>query len=99
MGCLVLLFSAVTPRVVLLFMWLFTDYLAVAYGSWFWPTLGFFVLPTTTIGFAIAENEFSTRSGSITATGVIVIVLAVALDLGLLGGSSRFRRGRDRGED
>jgi hypothetical protein len=39
MGCLFVLFSLITPRFVLVILWLFTDYLATAFGSWFWPTV------------------------------------------------------------
>jgi hypothetical protein len=91
MGCLLVLFSLITPRFVLVVLWLFTHYLAHAYESWFWPFLGFFFLPTTTIAYAIAQNEFS-PNGSINAAGVLFIVLGVAVDLGLLGGSARSRR-------
>jgi hypothetical protein len=91
MGCLLVLFSLITPRFVLVILWLFTNYLDRAYGSWFWPFLGFFFLPTTTIAYAIAQNSFS-RGGSINAAGVLFIVLGVVLDLGLLGGSARSRR-------
>ncbi len=91
MGCLLVLFSLITPRFVLVVMWLFTDYLSRAYGGWFWPTLGFLFLPTTTIAYAIAQNAFSPR-GAINAAGVVIIVLGVAVDLGLVGGSARSRR-------
>jgi hypothetical protein len=89
MGCLALLVALITPRFVLLVLWLFTDYLNRAFGSGWWATLGFFFLPTTTIGYAIAQNEFSTRTGGISAGGIVVIVIGVAVDLGLLGGSGR----------
>jgi hypothetical protein len=92
MGCLFVLFSLITPRFVLVILWLFTDYLATAFGSWFWPTVGFFVMPTTTIAYAVARNDLSTRGGAITAAGVVVIVVGVVVDLGLLGGSARSRR-------
>jgi hypothetical protein len=91
MGCLLVLFSLITPRFVLVIMWLFTNYLSRAYEGWFWPFLGFFFLPTTTIAYAIAQNEFS-PNGSINAAGVLFIVLGVAIDLGLVGGSARSRR-------
>jgi hypothetical protein len=91
MGCLLVLFSLITPRFVLVVLWLFTNYLSRGYGSWFWPFLGFFFLPTTTIAYAIAQNAFSPK-GSINATGVLFIVLGVAVDLGLVGGSARSRR-------
>jgi hypothetical protein len=94
MGCLALLLSFVTPRFVMLFLWIFTDYLSTAFGSWFWPTLGFFVLPTTTIAYAIAENEFTTLTGGIKPAGILVIVLGVVIDLGLIGGGGRGWKGR-----
>ena len=95
MGCLVVLFSLLTPRIVLLVLWL-TDYLAAAYGSWVWPTLGFFFLPTTTIAYAIAVRDLSSSPDvggtEISAAGVIVIVIGVLIDLGAVGGGARSRR-------
>ena len=84
-------FGLLTPRFVMLVLWIFTDYLSTAFGGWFWATLGFFVLPTTTIAYAIAQNEFSTPMGGIKATGIVVIVLGVLVDLGLFGAGARGR--------
>jgi hypothetical protein len=92
MGCLIVILSLITPRFVVVVLWLFTDYLAAAYGSWFWPTLGFFVAPTTTLAYAVARNDLSTASGAITAAGTVVIVIGVVIDIGLLGGNARRRR-------
>jgi len=92
MGCLFALFSLITPRFVLVILWLFTDYLAMAFGGWLYPTIGFFVAPTTTIAYAVAKNDLSTATGSVQAAGVLVIVIGVVIDLGLLGGASRSRR-------
>jgi hypothetical protein len=92
MGCLFAIFSLVTPRLVIVFLWVFGNYLATAYGSWFWPTAGFLFMPTTTIAYAVAKNDLSTDAGAITAAGVVAIVIGVLLDVGLLGGSSRGRR-------
>jgi hypothetical protein len=92
MGCLIVILSLITPRFVVVVLWLFTDYLAAAYGSWFWPTLGFFVAPTTTLAYAVARNDLSTASGAITAAGTVVIVIGVVIDVGLLGGNARRRR-------
>jgi hypothetical protein len=92
MGCLFAVFALITPRLVVFVLWIFTHYLATAYGSWFWPTLGFFVAPTTTLAYAVARNDLSTASGSITAAGTLVIVIGVLLDIGLIGGGARGRR-------
>ncbi|MEW6060136.1 MAG: hypothetical protein AB1551_08385 [Actinomycetota bacterium] len=89
MGCLVVLLGLIAPRFVILCLWLFTDYLSRAFGGWEWPTLGFFLLPTTTIAYAMARNAFSTPQGSLRAGGILIIVLGVAIDLGLLGGGGR----------
>jgi len=97
-GCLVVLFSLITPRLVIVVMWIFTNYLSTAYGSWTWPTLGFFFLPTTTIAYAVAVNDLSSSSPGVTGTeisaaGVIVIVVGVLIDIGALGGGARARKG------
>ena len=57
--------------------------------------LGFFFLPTTTIAYAIAQNEFTTVTGGVEATGIVLIVLGIVIDLGLLGGSGRGVARRD----
>ena len=92
MGCLFAVMALITPRFVVFVLWLFTHYLATAYGGWFWPTLGFFVAPTTTLAYAVARNDLSTASGSITAAGTLVIVVGVLIDIGLIGGGARGRR-------
>ncbi len=92
MGCLFVVLSLLTPRFVLLILWISTSYLDAAYGSWFWPTAGFFFLPTTAIGYAVARHEFTAPGGGIEAAGVVVIVLAIALDVGLIGNGGWNRR-------
>jgi hypothetical protein len=39
--------------------------------------------------WAIAENEFTAAGGGLEATGIVLLVLGVVVDLGLLGGSGR----------
>jgi len=92
MGCLFAILALITPRFVVFVLWIFTDYLSTAYGTWFWPTLGFFVAPTTTLAYAVARNDLSTATGAITAAGTLVIVLGVLIDIGLIGGGARGRR-------
>jgi hypothetical protein len=82
MGCIAILFALATPRVVMVVLWLFTDYLGRAYEGVLIPLLGFFLLPTTTLAYAVAENE----TGGFRSWGAAVVVVALALDLGLWGG-------------
>ena len=95
MGCLLVLVALVTPRFVMVFLWLFSDYLNQAFTSGWWGVLGFFFLPTTSISYAIAKNEFTAAGGGIEGAGIIVIVIGVAVDLGLIGGSGRGLGKRD----
>jgi hypothetical protein len=88
-GCLVAVFALITPRFILFVLWLFTDYLNTAISNGWLGLLGFLFLPTTTIAYAIAKNEFTTITGGIEAAGILIIVLGVVLDVGLLGGSGR----------
>lgn len=90
MGCLLTILALITPRFVLVVMWLFTDYLARAYDSFIWPLLGFFFLPATTITYAIAVNEFDGVRG----VGLLLVVLGVLVDVGVIGGGARSKRAR-----
>ena len=94
--CLVVLLGLLMPRTIIVVLWIFTNYLGRAYDSWIVPTLGFFLLPTTTIAYAIAKNAMSTATGSLRASGIIVIVLGVFIDLGLIGGGRGMTKGRGR---
>ena len=85
MGCLMVLLALVTPRFIMVILWLFTDYLSLAFGSFFWPLLGFFFLPTTTMAYAVAVNAFDGVSG----WGLVVLIAGVMADFGLLGGGGR----------
>jgi hypothetical protein len=90
MGCLIALLGLITPRVVMVLMWLFTNYLSRAFESFVWPLLGFIFLPTTTLAYAVAQNEFNGLKG----LGLLLFVLGVLIDFGLLGGGARSRRRR-----
>ena len=89
MGCLLVLAVLALPRTVMVILWLFSSYLSQAYGTWIWPLLGFFFLPTTTLAFAVAENRYDGLRG----IGLVLVVLGALVDLGALGGGrGLFRR-------
>ncbi len=92
MPCLLGLFGLITPRVVIVLLVIFTDYIGRAFDSFFWPLLGFFFMPTTTLAWAWAQN---TR-GSVGGVHALIVVLAVLLDLGFIG-SGRSSLARRRG--
>ena len=90
MGCLLAVLGLLTPRVVMVLLWLFTNYLSRAFETFIWPLLGFIFLPTTTLAYAVAQNSFDGLKG----IGLLIFVLGVLLDFGLLGGGARSRRRR-----
>ena len=85
MGCLIVLFVLLLPRTIMVVLWLFSSYLSTAYGTWVWPLIGFFVLPTTTLAYAVAQNRY----GGVRSVGLVLVVVGVLVDLGALGGSGR----------
>ena len=51
MGCVVLLFAFISPRLALFATWLFTDLVDRTFDGWIVPVLGFFLLPWTTLAY------------------------------------------------
>ena len=82
-GCLALL----TPRFAIVLVVLFSDYIGHAYSNVVWPFLGFLFMPLTTLAYAWAINSH----GSVEGIQLVVVVIAVLMDLGLLGGSAASR--------
>jgi hypothetical protein len=80
-GCFALLF----PRVAIVLVVIFSDYIGAAYQTFIWPLLGFVFMPLTTLAYAWAINS----SGSVAGLQLVVVVLAVLADLGLLGTGGR----------
>jgi hypothetical protein len=84
-GCLIVLFVLLLPRTIMVALWLFSHYLSTAYGTWVWPLIGFFVLPTTTLAYAVAQNRY----GGVRGVGLVLVIVGVLVDVGALGGSGR----------
>jgi hypothetical protein len=80
------------PRFVIAVLALFTNYLQTAYTGLFLPLLGFFFMPFTTLAYAWAINT----TGEVSGLQLFVVVLAVLLDLGVVGGGANRRRRQQR---
>jgi len=87
--CVFILLAFFTPRIVLFILWLFTNYLSRAFDGFVLPFIGFLFLPATTLGYAIAQNEF----GGLNGLGIIAVLIGLAVDIGLIGGGASRRRG------
>jgi hypothetical protein len=89
MPCLVAVIALAFPRIVLALIFFTSAYLDRAFGgNYLWPFLGFLFLPLTTLAYAYAINT----AGSVHGLYLVAIIVAVLIDLGILGGS-RYRRG------
>jgi hypothetical protein len=87
-GCLAL----ATPRVAIVLVVIFSDYIGRAYDTTLWPFVGFLFLPLTTLAYAWAINS----GGSVDGFRLVVVVITVLMDLGVIGGSSKGKRTRER---
>jgi hypothetical protein len=79
------------PRLALALVFVFSNYLGRAYDTVLWPILGFLFMPLTTLAYAWAVNTNET----VTGIYLVVVVIAVLIDLGLVGGSGASARRRD----
>ena len=89
MGCFVALFALISPRLAIIVVWLFTNWLDRAYEDWWLPFIGFFLLPWTTLAYAAMWV-----SGGREVTGFewFIVILAFLADLSSYTAGSRARR-------
>jgi hypothetical protein len=88
MPCLVALLALIAPRIAIILVVIFSDYIGRAYETVIWPLLGFFFMPLTTLAYAWAINTNGSASGGY----LFVVILAALVDLGLIGGGARSHR-------
>jgi hypothetical protein len=89
MPCLILIVLLAFPRIALVLIFLFSNYLQRAYHGLLLPLIGFLFLPLTTLAYAWMTNTGQPIAG----INLVILVIAVVIDLGGLGhGASRRRR-------
>ncbi|MGC1167144.1 MAG: hypothetical protein WA862_13665 [Solirubrobacterales bacterium] len=88
MGCLLVLFAFISPRLALFALFLFSDLLSRAFDSWFLPLLGFFLLPWTTLAYAVMWSS----SNRVEGFEWFIVILAFVIDLGSYANRDRARR-------
>ena len=93
MPCLLGCVAPFAPRLVIVLLVIFSDYLGQAYQTILWPLLGFFFMPLTTLAYAWAWH---TGSGSIEGLGLVAVIVAILIDLGIIGGGASSKRVRHR---
>jgi hypothetical protein len=87
MPCLLLILFVAFPRVALVLIFLFSNYLQRAYHGLLLPLIGFLFLPLTTLAYAWMVNTGLPTTG----TNLLILIVAVVIDLGGLGGGAYHR--------
>ena len=87
MGCLLLLFAIISPRLAIIATWLFTDVLGRAFDGWIVPVLGFVLLPWTMLAYAWMYDSGRAVSGF----EWVLVGFAFLIDVGVVGGGARRR--------
>ena len=92
MPCLAALLALISPRLALVAVWLFSNILSRAFDSWLLPLIGFFVLPWTTLAYAIMWDL-----GTLRVSGFewFIVILAFVADIASYAGGRSYRSARD----
>jgi hypothetical protein len=80
--------ALMAPRFAIVLVVIFSDYLGRAYETFLWPLVGFLFMPLTTLAYAWAINS----RGSVEGLHLVIVVIAILMDLGLIGGSAASRK-------
>jgi hypothetical protein len=88
MACLLVLLAFISPRLALFGIFLFSDLLSRAFDSWFVPLLGFFLLPWTTLAYAVMWSS----SDRVYGFEWFIVILAFFIDMGSYASRGRARR-------
>ena len=94
MGCLLALLAAISPRLVIFLLWVFSDRLTIAFRSGWEGVLGFILLPYATLFYALV---YAPGKG-VDTFGWFIVALGVLLDLSTLTNGARVRRRQARVE-
>lgn len=84
MPCLLALLALFVPRVAIVLVWIFSNWLEAAFDTLLWPILGFIFLPTTLLWFSVVVNVYN---GEWSLVPIVGIVIALLVDLSPAAGS------------
>jgi hypothetical protein len=86
MPCLLVLFALVTPRLLIVLLWFFTNWFRGIFPNVIVPILGLILLPTTMLWYTAIQHWFA---GQWTFWPVVGMVIALAIDLSPAKGRRR----------
>jgi hypothetical protein len=86
--CLLAVLIVLFPRIAIVLLYLFTNFFQGVFQSILLPVIGFLLLPLTLLAYTWMIKIQQPAD----ATFFVVMIVAVILDLGLIGGGARSRR-------
>jgi hypothetical protein len=92
MPCIAALLALISPRLALFFIFLFSNLLSRAFDSWLLPLIGFFLLPWTTLAYAVM---WDTGTRDVNGFEWFIVLLAFLADLASYAGGRSYRYSRD----
>ena len=89
MRCFGTILAIFFPRLALIVIALFTNWIRLSFHSVLWPLLGFLFMPYTTLAYmaAMLNNNHVVNGG-----WLALVIIAALFDVGGQGGSARARR-------
>lgn len=78
MPCLFTLIALSAPRLVVVVLWLFTQWFHGLFKLALWPVLGFVFLPTTLLWYSAVQHWFD---GRWTLWPIVGLVIALSIDV------------------
>jgi hypothetical protein len=94
MSCLLLAIGLFLPRVAIVLLWLFSDWIGRAFDGWVIPLLGFLLMPYTTLWYAFVRGGGGTAEWGFWQ--ILLLVLALMMDFSSHGWFARRRRREPR---
>lgn len=88
MSCLLALIALITPRLVIILVWLFSNWFDRVYDTALWPILGFVFLPTTLLWYTAVQMWWGGEWNLFT---IIVLIIALGIDTSPASGKRRRR--------
>jgi hypothetical protein len=68
----------ISPRLGIIVLWAFTNYVSRSFDTWIWPLLGLIFLPWTTLLYILVAAP----AGGISFWGWLFVALGLVMDIG-----------------
>jgi hypothetical protein len=86
MPCLFAVFALLTPRLLIVVLWFFTNWFRGIFDSLLWPVLGLIFVPTTLLWYTAVQHWFG---GQWSLWPIVGLVVALMIDISPAGGRRR----------